>query len=76
MRKRMRKRVSQHFLEKDFLFKLGDLFIDKWVTICIVKLENRPFHVAMATTQVKELKNDIFKVFFLDSDFRNGISNY
>ena len=27
---------------------------DKWVTICTIKLEDRPFHVAMATAQIKE----------------------
>ena len=76
MRKRMRKRVSQHFLEKDFLFKLGDLFIDKWVTICIVKFENRLSMLPWQQLKLRSSKMTFFKVFFLDSDFRNGISNY
>ena len=50
---------------------------DKWATICTIKFEDRPFHVAMAMAQIKGVKKTTFleKEFFLDSDFRNGISN-
>ena len=40
-----------------------ELFFDKRVTICIIKLDDRPFHVAMATTQIKGFKNDILQSF-------------
>ena len=47
--------VFQHYSEtrKDFLFKLGNFFIDKWVIIFTIKLEDRSFHVAMVMAQIK-----------------------
>ena len=50
--------------------------IDKWVAICAIKLEDRSFHFAMATAQIKGVKNGILVKHFLNSDLRNGISNY
>ena len=49
---------------KLFSSNLAAFFIDKWVTICTIKLEDRPFHVAMVMAQIKEAKNDIFKKLF------------
>ena len=50
-------------------------FIDKWVTVCTIKLEDRPFHVAMVMTQIKGVQNDILKKnIFFNSDVRNGSS--
>ena len=37
---------------KIFSSNLVTFFIDKWVTICTIKLEDRPFHVAMVMTQI------------------------
>ena len=51
-------------------------FIDKWVTICIIKFEDRPFHFVMAMAQIKGGSKWHFWKRFLNSDFRNGISNY
>ena len=50
--------LFQHYSKtrKDFLFKLGDFFIDQWVTIGTIKLEERPFHVAMAIAQIKGVR--------------------
>ena len=39
--------------EKLFSSNLATFFIDKWATICIIKLEDRPFHVAMVMAQIK-----------------------
>ena len=48
------------------LFKLGNFFIDEWVIIFTVKIDDRPFHVAMVMAQIKGFKGDIFKkTFFL-----------
>ena len=70
--------IFQHYSEtrKDFAFKLGNFFIDKWVTICTIKLEDRPFHVAMVMAQIKGLTMTFSKKTFLHSDCRNGSSNY
>ena len=51
--------------EKSFSLQTWQLcFIDKWVTICTIKLEDRPFHVAMVIAQIKGVQNDIFKKSF------------
>ena len=50
--------------EKIFSSHLVTYFIDKWVTIFITKLEDRPFHVAMAMAQIKGVQNDIFEKTF------------
>ena len=55
-----------------FFSNLVTFLIDKWVTICTIKIEDRPFQVAMAIAQIKGPKMTIF----LNSAFRNGISNY
>ena len=39
--------------EKIFTLNLVAFFIDKLVTICTIKLEDRPLHVAMIMTQIK-----------------------
>ena len=39
--------------EKVFSSNLVTFFIKKWVTICTIKLEGRPFHAVMATAQIK-----------------------
>ena len=42
--------------EKIFCSNLVTSCNDKWVTIYNIKLEDRPFHVAMATAQIKEVQ--------------------
>ena len=39
--------------EKIFSSNLVTFVIDKRVTICITEIEDRPFHVAMTTAQIK-----------------------
>ena len=39
--------------EKICSSNLATFFIDKWVIIFIIKLEDTPFHVAMMTAQIK-----------------------
>ena len=39
--------------EKLFSSNLATFFIDKWVTICSIKIEDRPFHVAIVMAQIK-----------------------
>ena len=40
-------------------WNLVTFFIDKWIRICIIKLEDGPFHVARVMAQIKVFKNDI-----------------
>ena len=47
------------------------------VTICTIKLEARPFYVAMVMAQIKGVQKLQFKKkLFFNSDYRNEISNY
>ena len=39
--------------EKIFSLNLVNFFTDKWTTICIIKLEDGPFLVAMETARIK-----------------------
>ena len=59
-------RLVQHYSKtrKVFSSNLLTSVIDKWVTVSTVKLKDRPFPVAMAMAQVKEVKNDIFEKIF------------
>ena len=58
-------RLFQHYSETTFL---QTFVIDKCVTICIVKLGDRPCHVAMAVAHIKGVNNNIFeKNFFLST---------
>ena len=41
--------------EKVFLSNLLNFFIKKWMTICIIELEGKPLHVAMAIKGVQKL---------------------
>ena len=47
--------------EKVFSSNLLTFFIKKWMTICTIKLEDKPLHVAMAMAQIKEFNNYILK---------------
>ena len=70
----------QHYSEmrKDFLLKLGNFFHwYKWVTIFTIKLQDRPFHVAMVMAQIKGVQKWHFQEnLFFNSDYRNGSSTY
>ena len=39
--------------EKIFSSNLATSVLDKWVTICTIKLEDKPFHDAMVTPQIE-----------------------
>ena len=62
--------------EKIFSSNLVTSVIDKWITIYIIKLEDRPFLLAMATAQIKGVKDDIFEKIFSQFWLQNGISIY
>ena len=51
-------------------------FIDKRVTICTIKFEDRLFHFVMAMAQIKGGSKWHFWKSFLNFDFRDGIINY
>ena len=48
-------------LKKIFSSNLATFFIDKWVIICTIKLEHRPFHVAIVMAQIKGFKMTFLK---------------
>ena len=60
MRKRMRKRVSQHFLEKDFLFKLGDLLSISGLQFALSNLRIDLSMLPWQQLKLRSSKNDIF----------------